>query len=192
MKNQIIALVATAVFSTACNNSDPTDEKSTTTASSENINGQRSSLADNNQTASANQVITAYLHIKNALASDNGKDAASGGKELVAALAKIDTGSATDGQKKVYREGGDEMRSHGKHINENSDKIDHQRDHFSMLSDYMIDWVKEYGASQTLYKNYCPMFNDGKGAAWVSELKEIKNPYYGREMLSCGELKEEL
>ena len=92
----------------------------------------------------------------------------------------------------MYREGAEEMKSHAEHINENSEKIDHQRDHFSMLSEYMLDWFTVYGTGQTLYKDYCPMFNDGKGAAWVSELKEIKNPYYGKEMLSCGEVKEEL
>ena len=34
------------------------------------------------------------------------------------------------------------------------------------------------------------MFNEGKGGVWISQSKEIKNPFYGKEMLTCGEVKE--
>ena len=39
---------------------------------------------------------------------------------------------------------------------------------------------------ETLYVQKCPMANSYKGAIWLSTEKEIKNPYYGDEMLSCG------
>jgi hypothetical protein len=61
-----------------------------------------------------------------------------------------------------------------------------------MLSKDMYDLVKAFGAGQTLYKDFCPMYNDNKGAIWLSESKEIKNPYYGKSMSSCGSMKEEL
>jgi hypothetical protein len=34
------------------------------------------------------------------------------------------------------------------------------------------------------------MFNDGKGANWLSKENAIKNPYYGSSMLSCGKTTE--
>ncbi len=34
------------------------------------------------------------------------------------------------------------------------------------------------------------MANDGKGAIWLSEVKEIKNPYLGSKMPDCGSVKE--
>jgi hypothetical protein len=68
----------------------------------------------------------------------------------------------------------------------------HQREHFDLLSRDMIDLVNATGSSQTLYKDFCPMYNNKKGAFWLSETKEIKNPYYGKEMLECGEVKEEI
>jgi len=34
------------------------------------------------------------------------------------------------------------------------------------------------------------MARDGAGAYWLSATKEIKNPYYGDAMLTCGETKE--
>ena len=43
-----------------------------------------------------------------------------------------------------------------------------------------------------IYKDFCPMYNDNKGAIWLSESKEIKNPYFGKSMSTCGTVKEEL
>ncbi|MDB4291814.1 efflux RND transporter periplasmic adaptor subunit [Maribacter sp.] len=40
--------------------------------------------------------------------------------------------------------------------------------------------------SETLYVQKCPMANSNKGAIWLSAEKEIKNPYYGDAMLTCG------
>jgi hypothetical protein len=35
------------------------------------------------------------------------------------------------------------------------------------------------------------MYENGKGAVWISEYKEIKNPYLGTKMLTCGSIKKE-
>ena len=40
--------------------------------------------------------------------------------------------------------------------------------------------------TDTLYVQKCPMANSNKGAIWISTEKEIKNPYYGDAMLTCG------
>ena len=58
-----------------------------------------------------------------------------------------------------------------------------------MLSNSINDLIITFGSKQKLYQDFCPMANDCKGAIWISEVKEIKNPYYGAEMLSCGSLK---
>jgi Cu(I)/Ag(I) efflux system membrane fusion protein len=36
------------------------------------------------------------------------------------------------------------------------------------------------------------MAEKDKGAYWFSETKEIRNPYFGDEMLGCGENRETL
>ena len=41
-------------------------------------------------------------------------------------------------------------------------------------------------------KMFCPMANDGKGAIWISEPQDIKNPYLGKAMPTCGTIKEEM
>jgi hypothetical protein len=45
---------------------------------------------------------------------------------------------------------------------------------------------------KTVYYQFCPMMNDGNGAYWLSETRDIRNPYYGESMLTCGETVETL
>jgi hypothetical protein len=62
-----------------------------------------------------------------------------------------------------------------------------------MFSSSLFSLVKAFGATnQTAYYQRCPMANDNKGAYWISQEKEIRNPYYGEKMLKCGENKETL
>ncbi len=124
------------------------------------------------------------------MVKDDGKDAASGGKQIAEALAKIDKSNLSVEQKKVYEDLEADAKEHAEHISTNATKISHQREHFDMLSQDVYDLVKAFPAGQTLYQDHCPMYNDGKGAIWLSETKEIKNPYYGKKMITCGSVKE--
>jgi membrane fusion protein, copper/silver efflux system len=74
-----------------------------------------------------------------------------------------------------------------------SDKIEDQRLAFSEFSDQFYKAVKTFGLmGKTAYYQFCPMAKNGKGAYWLSETKDILNPYYGESMLTCGETKETL
>lgn len=69
--------------------------------------------------------------------------------------------------------------------------IEAQRTLFSDLSNDFIARVKQSGlASGEVYVDYCPMALNDKGASWLSNQKDIKNPYFGDSMLTCGEVKE--
>ena len=137
------------------------------------------------------QILAAYLQLKNALTVDNSKDAALAANAIVSAL-PTDSASGLSGQQlKVYSDLYGDMKENAEHIGTNPDKIAHQREHFIMLSKDIEDFVKVFGnGGQTLYKDFCPMANEGKGATWISETEEIKNPYYGKEMQECGKVKE--
>jgi Cu(I)/Ag(I) efflux system membrane fusion protein len=55
----------------------------------------------------------------------------------------------------------------------------------------MIGMVKTFQLiNKELYVLHCPMANNNKGADWLSASSEVKNPFYGSAMLTCGELKE--
>ena len=47
-------------------------------------------------------------------------------------------------------------------------------------------------AASLMHAIFCPMAFDGKGAYWITESREIRNPYFGEKMLNCGEVKEKL
>ena len=143
-------------------------------------------------TVSIKEILSNYLQLKNALTKDNTNDAATAGKALETALKNFDKSALTAEQKKTFEDIESDAREHAEHIGANGGNIKHQREHFDLLSKDMYDLVKAFGAGQTLYKDFCPMYNDNKGAIWLSEAKEIKNPYYGKSMSSCGSMKEEL
>lgn len=67
--------------------------------------------------------------------------------------------------------------------------IGDQRKTFYRLSDVMIGLAKENKLSdKTVFVQYCPM---AKGS-WLSNEKQIVNPYYGKSMLDCGSVKSEI
>ena len=140
-------------------------------------------------TFSTNEIISDYLKLKNALTKDDTKGAANAGKALYATFNKVNTNTIDPKLKTEYIDIADDAKEHTEHIGDNSGKIDHQREHFAMLSKDINDLIKAFGTKQKLYQDYCPMYNDNKGANWLSETKDIKNPYYGPQMLTCGTIK---
>ncbi len=74
------------------------------------------------------------------------------------------------------------------------DGLEMKRRHFSIVSEKISGAIKIFGVMTKevaeLYYEFCPMAFDNKGAFWVSETREIFNPYFGDSMLKCGEVKE--
>lgn len=192
MKTIFFGVVIVAASFTACiNNNNGSKTANTKSADTSETTTQVSNTTEK-QNASVDEAVTAYLQVKNALTTDNGKEAAAAGKQLHEAMLKLDNASFAADQKKVYDDVKDDIKEHAEHIGSNAEKIAHQREHFDMLSKDMIDLVKAVKPGQTLYKDHCPMYNDNKGADWLSEVKEIKNPYLGKKMPGCGVVKEEI
>lgn len=73
-------------------------------------------------------------------------------------------------------------------IQSNTD-LELKRKEFETLSESLISVVEYFGNGEMqLYKQYCPMAFGDKGANWLSLQKEIRNPYFGDKMLTCGEV----
>ena len=59
------------------------------------------------------------------------------------------------------------------------------RSEFFELSKPLLAYVYQlYSGEQEYFRFYCGMAKKG----WVQESKDLRNPYYGSSMLSCGEL----
>ena len=70
--------------------------------------------------------------------------------------------------------------------------IEAQRKQFAILSQEMYALLKVHKPEgMTLYKQFCPMAFDKKGAYWISDIPTILNPYFGAKMLHSGKIQEE-
>ncbi|WP_443938957.1 DUF3347 domain-containing protein [Pedobacter sp. MW01-1-1] len=75
----------------------------------------------------------------------------------------------------------------------NTTQLIAQRKSFTNVSQSLITLFKTKELSQgVVYIQHCPMANKGDGGDWLSSAKEIRNPYYGDEMLECGRVVEEI
>ena len=85
-----------------------------------------------------------------------------------------------------------DIGEHGKSIAAATD-LETARRQFSLLSPAMAEAIKRFGGNEEdLYVQYCPMAFDNVGATWISANEEIRNPYFGDKMLTCGKVQEEL
>lgn len=147
----------------------------------------------NEQTqAELEEVIDAYLLLKDALVNE---DINAADKAIVTMENKINAvkpesldGEGLDAWKDhigLYEDKLQEMQ----HVKSLEDK----RSYFSHISEIMYCTIKSFGLKEgDLFAIYCPMAFDGNGAYWISDNKEIQNPYLDENMPTCGEIKEEL
>ena len=129
-------------------------------------------------------ILSDYFNLKNALVGDDTKKAAQSGTKLVASLKAFDMSSYTKEQQEELADIIEDATEHAEHIAESA--IDHQREHFKILSKDIVDMVAITGTKNTLYQQFCPMYD--KGSAWLSASDEVRNPYYGSKMLKCGKV----
>ena len=201
-KINLILITLSAIFSVSCNSSNSSSEKNKTVKPESNIPANTIPAADSNiktvpvtftdiepaVTAFMNSIVKNYLETKNALILKDQSGAADASDMMYKAMKAFDKSLLSTNQKKIYDDLKTELKEYAELISKN--KTDHQRQHFSMMSEMMYTLVKAFGAGMDLYHDHCPMFNDNKGAMWLSETKEIRNPYYGEMMMTCGSVLE--
>jgi len=188
MKTFVYGLLSSVLFFTACNSTSKKQESSTTDTST----AAKTDAKAHGSSSPISEIVFAYISLKDALVKDNDTDAASAGKVLESAIANVDRTSLAADKAKIYDDIADDAKEHAEHIGANAGNIKHQREHFETLSQDIYELVKAFGAGQKLYVDHCPMYNNNKGANWVSQSKEISNPYLGQSMATCGTIKEEL
>ena len=205
MKQMFLLLTISLITFSACNNSGTTEHEGhdmnaaakdspahAVAAEASNIKAVAVTFTsvDPKAAASLKEIVDHYLHIKNALFTDNGAEAASGAKSMAEAMKGLDKSLLSADQKAAYDKSTAELKEHAAHIADNGNKIDFQRSHFAMMSEEIYELVKNFGAGRPLYHEHCPMAMDNKGAMWISENKEVKNPYFGAKMPTCGTIEE--
>lgn len=186
MKNilKISMLVLMVVFASCKDNKSENKEETIQESNQPTTNKSQA-------TFSIETILDNYLKLKNALVEDNSEVAAQSGKELAVTLNSLNADKMEQEFKKEYADIAEDVKEHANHIGANADNIAHQREHFVTLSKDIEDLIELFGTNKKLYLDFCPMADENKGAVWISEKEEIKNPYFGSQMLSCGSVKKE-
>jgi hypothetical protein len=125
------------------------------------------------------QLLIQYYNIKDALVTGNNNVASAKAEEFIKTANTIDYKLISEGNINA-------LLKDATSISESKD-IKQQRQQFANLSNNMATLARAVKfTSQPIYQVYCPM----QKANWLSSSKEIKNPYFGSAMLTCGKVVE--
>ncbi|WP_299528673.1 efflux RND transporter periplasmic adaptor subunit [uncultured Lutibacter sp.] len=131
-------------------------------------------------------VFTDYLAIKDALTKDNVKASQNAAFIFNENLNKVDMSLLKDNKSHtIWMPLLKDLNTSSNEISKLTD-IKKQREYFISLSNDISKSVEAFGVNKKVYKQFCPMANNDKGAYWLSVDENIKNPYFGEAMLKCG------
>ena len=126
-----------------------------------------------------------YFVVKDAMISSDGNATSIASKELFTAISNVIMEKLEMDVHVVWMKVLNQIKEDSEHIADTKD-IKHQREHFTTLSKDIYALLKVAKYDVPVYFQFCPMYNDGKGANWLSKENTVKNPYYGTMMLNCG------
>jgi hypothetical protein len=130
-------------------------------------------------------VFESYFSLKDALVKTDVTIASAKAKDLQTAINTVKMEKLPMDVHTVWMKVLNDLKEDAEHIN-GTKEIGKQRQHFMGLSKNMYEVIKIAKPTETVYYQFCPMANAGKGANWLSKESAIKNPYYGSQMLTCG------
>jgi Cu(I)/Ag(I) efflux system membrane fusion protein len=139
-------------------------------------------------------MVAAYYMLKDALVATDGAKAAEAATKLKSVTEGFskDMGNQpqfTEMQPKLQKI----MAGSGAITKTGAGAIEEKRQHFSQISDAMFSMLKKANLRHAgVYQEFCPMAFNDKGAYWMSAESDIKNPYFGKKMMECGEVKDSL
>ena len=169
---------------------DSTQHASESTASAESSEPQFQVDATFQQQLAG--VFTSYISLKDAFVSSDANKVKAEASTTNQALSKVDMKLLSGVAHNDWMNFLSPLESSLKEIEATTD-IKAQRKAFSTLSDNMYKSIKAFGlGGKEAFYEYCPMAFNNEGAYWISDQQQIRNPYFGEKMLTCGEVKEKL
>ena len=135
-------------------------------------------------------VLDPYLALKNALVASDAGQAATAAEQTKQALKKVDM-TLVKGE--AHQQWMNHLNTMQETLNtiQSDATLEVQRTAFAPLSEALYQSIRQFNVSGLgAYYQYCPMADNNTGAYWLSEEKEIQNPYFGDMMLTCGSVTE--
>ncbi|MGB0393145.1 MAG: efflux RND transporter periplasmic adaptor subunit [Flavobacteriaceae bacterium] len=127
-------------------------------------------------------VLLAYLKVKDALVASDAPQTVVSAKATLEALNAIPTSNLGKMEQEHFNASVKMLEAIAAKTN-----LNNQRSHFVLLNEHLVALVSAFSTLEnTLYVQQCPMANNNQGAVWLSKEKDIRNPYFGADMLKCG------
>ncbi len=126
-----------------------------------------------------------YFDLKDELVKSDAKSTSEKAKRLMTVINMVKMQELKSDVHTVWMKVMNDLKSDTDKI-ANATNIEKQRASFITLSENMYQLMKVSKIETPIYFQHCPMANDGKGANWLSKENQVKNPYYGSKMMSCG------
>lgn len=169
----------------------PTTEvvNNTTTLAVEQKDTIKNTVTTPANTNQIKNVLSSYFALKDVLVKSDSKQANLKATELVKSINAVDMKNLSNEEHEIWMKVYEQLKSNAKKIADAKD-IAQLRKVFVQLSEDMYSLSKSSKLETPIYLQHCPMYDDGKGANWLSKEKAIKNPYYGSQMLNCGSVQE--
>jgi Cu(I)/Ag(I) efflux system membrane fusion protein len=134
----------------------------------------------------------AYLEWKDALTNDDFAEAQKMAVSMKSSLDKIDMSLFKGDAHNAWMGFQGKLNNSLAHVQHFSG-IEKLRKAFQSVSAAMIEMTNTFTPlDRIIYVQHCPMADNNKGADWLSWEKEIRNPYFGSSMLTCGEVTKEI
>ncbi len=113
--------------------------------------------------------------------------------EIKYALANSDPETATEASGNLAESFNQEESPIKRVANElaKSDDIETKRKLFADLTEELAPLFVGNHSAGSFYKHHCPMAFNHQGGYWFSDIKTVRNPYFGDKMKSCGEVVKE-
>jgi hypothetical protein len=146
-------------------------------------------IANGQTNTGINKVLNAYILLKDALVKSDGTNSSSASKTLLTAIQEVNMSELNTETHTQWMKVVNDLKDNAENISETKE-ITRQRDYFMSLSKNLYAVLKVSKSETTIYYQFCPMANKGKGANWLSLENKVKNPYYGNQMLTCGKVVE--
>ena len=137
--------------------------------------------------AQLKSIFDAYINLKDALIKGDFKTAKQYSNTMKINLSKVDMKLLKGDSHNDWMEISKSLDGFTKQF-ENASEIKGQRTVFKPLSEQLILAIEKYGINQEVYAQFCPMADNDKGGYWLSVEDKILNPYFGDQMLGCGEV----
>ena len=137
-------------------------------------------------------LFTEYLSMKDALTNDNLENAKKAGSNILKTVDGLNMALFTGESHNVWMGLSSDLKNTLQHV-QHFKTLEEIRKAFQQVSNTIIGLETSFNPNdEALYVMHCPMANNNKGADWVSTSKEVKNPYYGQSMPTCGEVTKEI